>query len=432
MNTQVVLLSAGSSTRTWPISEKIFFQIFGKTILEHQINTLKEAGFHEIIIVCNSQNKDRISEICSQIQGCRFVFCIQKNLSEGQRGGILAAEKVVNDKQPILVVCSNDIVNKSAFINVLQKANNSHSEIFFVGKKVNKYFPGGYLSLSSKKMVTKIVEKPGEGNEPSDLVTLLIHFYKNPQRLFSALKEKNEGDGYEDVLQNILDSGCTAEVSEYSGFWQAIKYPWHFLDISHEFLSQFSQSYIHPSAEISPKCSLNGKVYISEGVQIMDFAVLSGNVYVGKNSIVGNHVLIRDSHIGNHCVIGHSSEIARSVLSDDCWTHQNYVGDSVFDSNVSLGSGTKTGNLRLDEKEIVSEIKGEKVCSQKSKLGAFIGKNVRVGINTSIMPGVKIGGGSFIGAHFLCDSDIPEKKFTYQKTPVVSKKNQTSSFIRKI
>jgi carbonic anhydrase/acetyltransferase-like protein (isoleucine patch superfamily) len=96
------------------------------------------------------------------------------------------------------------------------------------------------------------------------------------------------------------------------------------------------------------------------------------------------------------------------------------------------GSGTKTGNLRLDEKEIVSEIKGEKVCSQKSKLGAFIGKNVRVGINTSIMPGVKIGGGSFIGAHFLCDSDIPEKKFTYQKTPVVSKKNQTSSFIRKI
>lgn len=427
MNTQVILLSAGSSTRTWPISEKIFFRFFGKTILEHQIETLISAGFSSLILVCNQKNRSRIEKLCASINGCRFSFCTQEDLHKGQRGGILSAQELIDHKLPLLVVCSNDIVKKSAFINLLSKANISTSEILFVGKKVNKYFPGGYLSINTSGEVDRIVEKPGEGNEPSNLVTLLVHFYRNPQKLFSALKEKRDGeDGYEEVIQQLLDSGIKAEVSEYSDFWQAIKYPWHFLDIGNEFLSGIQESFIHPDTNISPKASLNGKVYIDQGVRIMDFAVLSGNIYIGKNSIIGNHTLVRDSHIGDRCVIGHSSEVARSILSDDCWTHQNYVGDSVFDTNISLGSGTKTGNFRLDEKEIFSFVKKEKINSQKNKFGACIGKNVRIGINTSIMPGVKIGSDNFLGAALLCNTDIPEKKFTYTKPSLESKENQTS------
>ncbi len=431
MNPQVILLAAGKSSRTWPIAEKIFFRFFGKTVLEHQIKTLSSAGLTNICIVGNSDNIERIQTITSSIKNIHFTFAVQKNLNEGQRGGILAAADKINHSKPILIVCSNDIVDKSAFVSLLSSAEKSESSVYLVGKKVDNYFPGGYLRVIKKNLVTHIVEKPKPGNEPSNLVTLLIHLYKNPSILIKELQLQKEKDGYEDCLQNIFDSGVPAEAVEYEDFWQAIKYPWHFLDIGMNFLQNIPKSFIHPSVKISKTAILNGSVYISEGVKIYDYAVINGPVFLGKNTVVANHALVRQSHIGENCVIGHTTEIARSIISDYCWTHQNFVGDSIFDKNVSLGAGTRTGNLRLDEREISSFIKGEKVNSQRIKLGSIIGKNVRIGINTSIMPGVKIGSKNFIGAGLVCQNDIIENQFTYEKSKAVSKQNIYETILRK-
>ena len=53
----------------------------------------------------------------------------------------------------------------------------------------------------------------------------------------------------------------------------------------------------------------------------------------------------------------------------------------------------------------------ENFSSEMDKLGAIIGDNVRVGINTSIMPGIKIGSGSFVGAGIIIAENIHEKSF---------------------
>lgn len=197
---------------------------------------------------------------------------------------------------------------------------------------------------------------------------------------------------------------------EYTGFWQAIKYPWHLLLLREWFLNNLQLS-IHPSAIVSKNAVIRGNVVLSEGVRVFDFSVIQGPVYIGKNTVIANHTLVRDSIIGDSCVIGHTTEIARSILGNACWTHQNFVGDSIFQDNVSLGAGTRTGNLRLDEQNIFSDIKGEKVCSELSKFGSIIGENVRIGINTSLMPGIKIGANSFLGGGVTCHTDIPDSTF---------------------
>ena len=46
--------------------------------------------------------------------------------------------------------------------------------------------------------------------------------------------------------------------------------------------------------------------------------------------------------------------------------------------------------------------------SKRTKLGAIIGSHVRIGVNTSIMPGIKIGTNSMIGAGLRIDRDIPD------------------------
>lgn len=423
MTPTALLLAAGKSSRTWPIKEKIFIKFLGKTIFEHQIETLQKAGVYDFCIIGNTKNIERLKNICTKFSG-NFLYEIQENLSMGQRGGILASENILPQEKPLLIVSSNDIVEKEAFTNILSAPKKSESEIFLLAKKVDKYFPGGYLSLGGEQSVEKIVEKPGEGNEPSNLVTLLVHYYKNPKKMFAKLKTIQTGDMYEECLQALFTQGIRAEAVEYTGFWQAIKYPWHLLSLTDYFLSTITKSEIHNSVQISKNVSIQGNVIIEEGVKIFDFAVINGPVYIGKNTVLANHSLVRQSMIEEKCVVGHTTEVARSLLQSHCWTHQNFIGDSVFDKNVSLGAGTRTGNLRLDEQKISSFITGEKISSQRKKLGSIIGKNVRIGINTSIMPGVKIGKDTFIGGGMIVEKDVCEKKFIYQKTLIEKKNNR--------
>lgn len=57
--------------------------------------------------------------------------------------------------------------------------------------------------------------------------------------------------------------------------------------------------------------------------------------------------------------------------------------------------------------------------TQRTKFGAVIGRDVRIGVNASIMPGVKIGKGSFVGAGVTLDKDLLNNKFCMGKTEYI-------------
>ena len=125
--------------------------------------------------------------------------------------------------------------------------------------------------------------------------------------------------------------------------------------------------------------------------------------------------MVRGSSIGRNCVIGYNTEVARSVLGDDVWTHSSYLGDSVLGHNISLGAGTTTGNLRLDEAEIGSTVQGKTIGTGRTKFGAVLGSDTRTGIHTCLAPGVKVGSGSFVNSMTMVTKDIPDGSFVKMK-----------------
>ena len=84
-----------------------------------------------------------------------------------------------------------------------------------------------------------------------------------------------------------------------------------------------------------------------------------------------------------------------------------------MDENCNLGAGTITANLRLDKGNISVIIKGKKEDSKRRKLGAIIGEGVETGIGVLIMPGIKIGKGSWIGAGTIVNENIPENSIFF-------------------
>ena len=197
---------------------------------------------------------------------------------------------------------------------------------------------------------------------------------------------------------------------EFDGYWQPIKFPWHVFEVMKYFFD-ISEKSISTKAQIADSAVIKGHVIIEEGARIFDHATISGPCYIGKNVIVANNSLVRDSMVNEGCVVGYSTEIARSYLGKNVWTHTNYIGDSIISDNCSFGSGTVTGNLRLDEKEIPINVKGEKIPSGTNKFGLITGENIRCGINTSFMPGIKIGSNCMIGAGLVIPQDIEADKF---------------------
>ena len=107
----------------------------------------------------------------------------------------------------------------------------------------------------------------------------------------------------------MVKAGHKIKVIPYIDFWAPIKYPWHIFKVMEYFLNN-AQPYIAPSAHISEKANIEGKVILSDNVKVLENAVIRGPAYVGANSIIGNNVLVRDySHIGSNSVIGYSTEV---------------------------------------------------------------------------------------------------------------------------
>ena len=435
---KVVVLAAGRSKRLKPIEDKNFLEFLGKPLIQLQLEQMAAAGLRDFIVVGGAHNLGRLRKLAKTMKP-GFAVIEQKNLDEGMAGAMLAVERLVKN-EPMLVVSANDVVDAEAYKKILQAAEKSVDkkvDAFLLGKKVREYFPGGYLKVRANGVITGIVEKPGKGNEPSKMINLVVHFYRDAAMFVKALKvvKTARDDRYEVALDSLMRGGAKMKVVPYEAFWQAVKYPWHVLDLMDYFLSRIekienrkveNRKLEGEKVEVAKSATIRGNVYLDEGVRVLDNAVIIGPAYIGKNTVVATNALVRGSNIGANCVIGFGTEIARSHLGNDVWTHSNYVGDSVLGNNVSFGSGTVTGNLRLDEGSIPVVIQGEKIDSGRNKFGLFTGDHVRCGINTSFMPGIKLGNNVFVGAGITVAQDVPDDMFVYGKTELIMKENKAA------
>ena len=404
-----ILIFAGRSKRFWPLTEKSFFRVGGTTLIETQMKGLRAAGIAETLLVAGSHNA---AEARALFPSVRIVE--QEDLDLGMRGALLSALPHCGD-QAVLVVSANDVIDAGAYASLVNKAATLKSGGLILARQVQSYFPGGYLVLDGKR-ITDIVEKPAQGTEPSSLVNIVAHVHARADVLLDALTKVSpkKDDGYEQALA-LLFQKHVYEAMPYDGPWQAVKYPWHLLSLLPVLLPQTGKPVIHTTAVIHPSAVIEGPVIISEGVRVMAHATVMGPCFIDAHTVIANNALVRGSSVGRNCVIGYNTEIARSVLADDVWTHSSYVGDSVLGSNISLGAGTTTGNLRLDETEISSVVQENAVPTGLTKFGAIIGDHCRTGIHTCLAPGVKIGTDCFINSMTMVTEDVPNGSFVKSK-----------------
>lgn len=400
----IIILAGGKSTRFWPLTDKNFFCFLSRQLLSYQIEKFLPHA-ENIFIVANRDNNHKADLVSSLYKN----ITVLKQKEEGQAMAILSAcNKVFGEA---LIINNSDIFNEKIIFSEIAKKRNKY-KLILTAKKMKEYFPGGYLKLNGKDVI-KLVEKPAPDKRPSDVVRLVVDYFADFGEFIEILKKlkaPNKDGAYEDVLNTYISKTSTAYIN-YSDYWYFLKYPWHVLSIMRFFLGNLESIFpksdnINKKIIIDKTAIIKGNVYLEEGVKVQAYAKIAGPCYIGKNSVVGNYALIRESMIGEKCMIGGYSEIARSYLGNNVWLHRNYIGDSIIENNVLLGAGSVFANFRFDEKEIKSKVKGFEINTGFTKLGAMVGSFVKFGINSSIMPGVKIGSNNFINPNALVKKDI--------------------------
>lgn len=387
MTLTAVILAGGVGKRFAPfVTDKTLFPFMGASLLERTLKNVAAAGISQAVVATNQYNHDWVSSI--QIAGLS-ITAHRQDTPNGMADALLALKDVL-PAQDIVVMNAGDQVEAHLLRGLVGSLEGK--KVVVTGLDRPDYQPVGYFIMDGER-VTGIAEKPGADNMPSTLMNLVFHYFSQPGEFLSLLAEKQANsqadDLYEQALSVLMQRG-DVEVYRYQGKWQKLKFGYHVLDMVEYFLSDLEPS-ISPDAFVAPTAVLNGPVVVEAGAKIFDGAVVSGPCYIGKNAIVGNGALVRNSMIEESAIVGFGTEVARSYVGKNCDLHHAYVGDSVLESNVHFGYGSHTANYRLDQQPIVLKWTHGEYPSDKTKLGACIADYTEIGVNVSIMPGLAIG-----------------------------------------
>jgi bifunctional UDP-N-acetylglucosamine pyrophosphorylase/glucosamine-1-phosphate N-acetyltransferase len=410
----LVILAGGASSRLWPLEEKSLIKFMGRPLLSLQFETYARLGLTQAVIVGNPDNADLIRAMAGSLPNVQAEVVVQAE-PKGMGDALLQIQGVLDAQgnQPIYITQVHDLTDAVLHQRMLTEYQSGRARAYLAGYRVSEYFPGGYLEVDGSGRVYHIIEKPGPGNEPSDLVSLVAHIHEDAQALLDRIRAEyarpaKTDDHYERAMAAMMKEHVF-QVVTYDGSWKALKFPWHTLDIMQELLRRIEGQQISREAQIEDGVLIKGNVVIEPGARVFHGATVAGPAYIGRGAIVGNGALVRESMIGEGAVVGFATEVARSYLGDRAHTHACQVLDSVLDEDVNFSASCVTANLRIDQGNVSSVVKGQKMDTGRDKLGLIAGKRAFVGVNVMTMPGVKIGRESEIGPTTVVREDVPDR-----------------------
>jgi dTDP-glucose pyrophosphorylase len=181
---KTVLLAGGVSRRLWPLNtDKNLLTFYPDSLLKRNLKTLKKLGLDDLVIISNQESSEEIKKEVRRLNMEAVV--LEQKEATGMGGALLTAEKEISGNS-ILVLNCDDLVEPSLLEQVAQKGNDTDLNLILVGKKMTSYFDGGYFQMQGDRAVG-VLEKPGEGNEPSDLLKLVVDYFQSADSFLTVL-----------------------------------------------------------------------------------------------------------------------------------------------------------------------------------------------------------------------------------------------------
>jgi len=375
---KAVILAAGKSTRTYPLTvkkPKALLKVANKSIIGRTLSQLHGIVDEAVIVIGKEGNQ--IKDLGESYGSLKLSY-VEQDKQLGTANALMAAEKLVKGR--FILLMGDDLYNHEDIQRCLK-----HDYCILV-KEVADVSGFGDVVIKDS-FLHDIKEKP-ESKSPGHANTGLYVFDDKIFSICRKLKKSARGE-YELTDAAIAFGKKHKVVVEHATFWKPITYPWSLLDANKRLLEGMSGDRY---AIEEKNVTIKGKVIIGRHTLLRSGTYIEGPVVIGENCDIGPNCYIRGhTSIGDHCRIGNAVEVKNSIIMDNTKIgHLSYVGDSIIGENVNIAAGFIVANLRHDNAEIKTRIKGNLISSKRRKFGTVIADNVKTGIHTSVYPGRKI------------------------------------------
>lgn len=403
---QMVILAGGKGERLKPITDtrpKPMIMVAGKTLIERLIEAGHRWGVRRFVVVAGYMADlltKHVNEVAERL-GVDIEIVRQRE-ERGSGDALLTASDRISEES--LVVYGDLLVDDEVIKRVIDA-----KAPLLVGVPHNEPWNYGVIVEESGEAV-KVIEKPDPSEVRSGALVNAGIYRLDPGmvRYVEKIHESPRGEvELTDLVEMLHKEGMGLRVMSISdGEWMDIGRPWDVLEANKRIIERMREKTILGDVEAS--VTIRGPAYIGEGARVKGSTYIEGPVYIDEGAEVGPNAYLRPfTYIGRNTRVGFSVEVKASVIFEGAKIpHLSYVGDSVICEGVNLGAGTIIANFRFDEQPVRVWVKGSRISSGRVKLGAFIGGYVKTGVNSSILPGVKVGAYSIIYPGVVVSKDV--------------------------
>jgi UDP-N-acetylglucosamine diphosphorylase / glucose-1-phosphate thymidylyltransferase / UDP-N-acetylgalactosamine diphosphorylase / glucosamine-1-phosphate N-acetyltransferase / galactosamine-1-phosphate N-acetyltransferase len=378
---QAVILAGGKGIRMRPLTStrcKPLVKIFGRTIMDYNLEALD--GLVDEIIIIVGYRRDQIIQHIGNRPNIRFV--VQEDLCGTGRAVFLSKPFL---KDNFIVMNGDDIYSRQDVKDCINKCPS------LLLSAVDNPSLFGVVECQGEKIVG-MEEKPD--NPKSNLVnTGLACLPVGSLEPALHMSSRGEYELVEYINMFLKDNSMSWSQAQK---WFPVSYPWQMLDALERIEIKDQRL-----GKIEDGCSLQGNIYLASSATIKSGTKIEGPAWIGEGAVVGPNAYLRGPvSIGQDVKIGSGVEIKNSIIGDHTSiAHLTYVGDSVIGEKCNLGAGVIVSNFRLDQRSVRVKIKEKVIDTGRRKLGAIIGDQAQIGVNSSLMPGTNIEAGSIIPPH---------------------------------
>jgi bifunctional UDP-N-acetylglucosamine pyrophosphorylase/glucosamine-1-phosphate N-acetyltransferase len=427
----VLIMAAGQGTRMKSAIPKVLHPVAGRAMVVWPIEAARAAGAGRIAVIV-SPDRDISGALP---EGIEFV---PQEVADGTGGAVRAAKAIIEESESVIVLSGDvPLVSAEMIDSLIDAHDTSGAAATLVTAILDE--PGSYgrVVRGNDGQVERIVEAKAEGDAtPAELeikeINAGIYVFEG-QALAGALdgitNDNAQGEYYlPDVLDPIRAEGghVYPYVSDDPNVILGINSRVDLAVVEAEAQRQILERHMLGGVTIADPAStwIDIETEIDSDVRIEPGSTLIGACRIGTGCVVGPHTTLIDSELGTDVSVPHSYlvecsvadrcsvgpfaylrpkarleegakagtfvEIKNSVIGPGTKVpHLSYIGDADVGENTNLGAATITANY-------------DGFVKNRTK----IGRNVRTGVDTTLIAPVEIGDDAYTGAGSVISSDV--------------------------
>ncbi|GBC97671.1 UTP--glucose-1-phosphate uridylyltransferase [bacterium HR17] len=389
---QAVILTAGLSTRTYPLTvrkPKPLLKLANTPNLMHLLRGLAAAGVQEVVLVVGFERQQVERAIGHRFAGLTVHYAVQEQ-ALGTGHAVLQAAPFLEREAPFAVLNGDDLILPDALAACLSQvpallvAPHHQPHRFGVVEVVDGF-------------VRAVREKPKEA-PPGALVS--TGAWTLPHEALQWLQHLPPAEDGEirlpDITPQLMAHGLHAVVTEDG--WVPLTYPWDVLVATHHLLTLWGtervaqllpapaiNGFVHPTAEV------HGDVFIAPTARVEARSKVIGPAVIGEGSVIGANCDIVRTVIGDRCHIGDGAHLEDCVLMDQVQVGEDAeLAWSVLGDRVVIGHGARAFAKLPSGITVRSVVRGQLVDTAMEQLGCIVGDGARIGDGCVLYPGVKV------------------------------------------